>query len=235
MTQAKLLIAIPAYNEALSIKCVVQECKKYGDVLVVNDGSDDQTASVSENAGAMLINKDKNEGYEQALYSGYMFALENKYDTYLTIDADGQLPVSRIPDFCQAITSGSILVVGRRSKIPRISERLLSCFTTSVLGIQDPYCGMKAYNLKKIPDRLKFSYYNSIGTSMLLSVAFLGMPVSSINIDVVARDGTSRFGGVISSELRLLPSTFIGIARIVRMQLFNTFSIFTKSTMTKND
>ena len=74
------LIIIPAFNEELTIGSIVTLAKKYGDVLVVDDGSKDRTSEIARNVGALLIKHNKNMGKGAALNTGFKYALENNYD-----------------------------------------------------------------------------------------------------------------------------------------------------------
>ena len=93
------LIIIPAYNEASTIAHVVEGCSQYCDVLVIDDGSLDETLKESKEAGALVISNEINKGYECSLNVGYTYALAQNYDLMITMDADGQLPSNSIPKF----------------------------------------------------------------------------------------------------------------------------------------
>ncbi|MDN5319832.1 MAG: hypothetical protein PWP49_252 [Thermococcaceae archaeon] len=108
----KTLIVIPAYNEELTIGSVVALAKKYGDVLVVDDGSKDRTSEIAQNAGAIVIRHDVNKGKGAALKTGFGYALANGYDVVVTLDADGQ---HNIPLLLKPILKGEAdLVIGSR-------------------------------------------------------------------------------------------------------------------------
>ena len=209
------LIVIPALNEVDTVAKVVRNCARYCDVLVIDDGSIDNTFKTSAEAGAIVISNGSNKGYEYSLNAGYAYAIKLSYNLMITMDADGQIPPDNIPKFIDAIEAGACLVVGRRRKIPRLCEKILS-FSSSRLGtIFDPYCGMKAYNLNALK-RKAFSNYNSIGTSLALEYVERNLNCENIDIDINKRDGKSKFGGKLLSELKLFPSMFIGNYRLVR-------------------
>jgi glycosyltransferase involved in cell wall biosynthesis len=220
------LIVIPAFDEEATIEKVVLACKKFGKVLVVDDGSKDQTSLVAEKAGALVIISSINKGYDSALNLGYQYALHNNFDVMITIDADGQLPVDRLPFFIKDISNGADIVVGVRSYLPRFCEKFLAIFSKSLLNLQDPYCGMKAYRLDFCLIKKIFSTYNSIGTDLALTIALKGGFISNIPISIKVRSDQSRFGNRIVSEFRLFPSMFFGISRIVlhKLRLRNLFS-----------
>ena len=76
-----IFILIPAFNEEATIFNVVQSCVAIArEVIVVNDGSTDETGNLARKAGATVIDKSKNEGYESALNTGFKFAVERLGD-----------------------------------------------------------------------------------------------------------------------------------------------------------
>lgn len=120
----KPAILIPAYNEGKYIKDVILECRRYGnDIIVVNDGSTDNTGEVlksfSDLSGpkVILIEHETNKGKGEALKTGFQCALENDYCGVVTIDADGQHKVSEIADFLNTVeTNNPDVIVGSRLK-----------------------------------------------------------------------------------------------------------------------
>jgi glycosyltransferase involved in cell wall biosynthesis len=224
----RVLIIIPAFDEDSTIQDVVKKAKKYGDVLVVNDGSKDNTGLLAKNSGATVISNEKNLGYEYSLNIGYLYAIKYEYEIMLTLDADGQLPHYLIPSFISFIEKGFAVVVGKRFTIFRKAEILLAKISFIVSGIADPYCGMKAYDLT-IKKQKYFSRYNSIGTSLVFDYFSLNLPIKNIDITVSDRSGKSKFGGKIISEIRLIPSLFIGSLRLIFLYISRKYyKIFNK-------
>ena len=86
----KFLSIIPAYNEENTIKRVVEGVGNYSDVVVVDDGSIDETSSLAKEAGAIVIKHFRNKGKGAAIKTGVDYALENGYDILLLLDGDGQ-------------------------------------------------------------------------------------------------------------------------------------------------
>ncbi len=76
----KILVVIPAYNEALTIGSVVLLSKKYGDVLVVDDGSTDGTDDIASSSGAHVIKHPQNLGKGKALKTAFEYAVRMGYD-----------------------------------------------------------------------------------------------------------------------------------------------------------
>ena len=93
MSNADLLIIIPAYNEQGRVAQVVQDVKSTlpsADILVIDDGSADDTAAEAADAGALVLSLPVNSGYGVALQTGYKFGVRSGYAIVGQIDADGQ-------------------------------------------------------------------------------------------------------------------------------------------------
>lgn len=121
-----ILAIIPAHNEASRIAPVIRAALKHLPVLVVDDGSTDNTAQVASEAGAMVIRQIPNQGKGAALKAGFHYALEHGFEAMLTLDADGQHDPAEIPLFLDAYAqSHADLIIGTRdfSQMP-FSRRL---------------------------------------------------------------------------------------------------------------
>lgn len=90
MVEHKVAIVIPAFNEEHTIAKVVRSLTGFGTVVVVDDGSEDKTAKIAKENGAVVIYHEKNTGYDSALNTGFNKAFGIKSDAVITIDADGQ-------------------------------------------------------------------------------------------------------------------------------------------------
>jgi glycosyltransferase involved in cell wall biosynthesis len=103
VTGESLLIIIPAYNEEGRVGKVVREVSSTlpgADVLVVDDGSADNTAAEAVEAGAISVSLPVNSGYGAALQTGYKFAVRNRYAIVGQIDADGQHLAEYLANSC---------------------------------------------------------------------------------------------------------------------------------------
>ena len=90
---ARILIIVPAFNEAVNIERTVSEILAQPvpvKVLVINDGSADGTAEIAERAGATVVNLPFNLGIGGAVQTGYRYAFENDFDIAVQVDGDGQ-------------------------------------------------------------------------------------------------------------------------------------------------
>jgi len=103
-TLARLVALIPAHDEAPRIGPVISEALRHLPVVVVDDGSSDDTAAVAAEAGARVIVQLPNRGKGAALRAGFAAALADGCDGVVTLDADGQHDPAEIPLFVAAFT-----------------------------------------------------------------------------------------------------------------------------------
>lgn len=137
---------IPAYNEAERIKKVITETLPFVDeVLVIDDGSDDETAPVSQKAGATVITQ-LHQGYIPAVKRGFRSA---KGDIVVTLDADGEHDPADIPKMVAPVQSKNAdLVLGRRDDIPSVTERFIGAFVKVRVDVHDHGTGFRALTKK---------------------------------------------------------------------------------------
>ncbi|MCB0117118.1 MAG: glycosyltransferase family 2 protein, partial [Caldilineaceae bacterium] len=116
---AKILALIPAFNEAARVAPVVEQARTHLPVLVVDDGSTDDTSTVAQAAGAIVVRQEPNQGKGTALQRGFRYALEEGFDAVLTLDADGQHDPAEMPLFIDTFAAtfpetAPDLIIGRR-------------------------------------------------------------------------------------------------------------------------
>jgi len=113
-----LLVVIPAYNEAANLAAVVADVRASlpgADVLVVDDGSADDTARIGCAAGAKVLRLPVNSGYGVALQTGYKYAVRKGYAKVAQMDADGQHKAAFMPDLLELVEGGAAdIVIGSR-------------------------------------------------------------------------------------------------------------------------
>jgi glycosyltransferase involved in cell wall biosynthesis len=113
-----LLVIVPAWNEEESVGSVVADLVQavpYADVLVVNDGSTDQTSSVARKAGAQVLDLPVNLGVGGAMRAGYKYAYRNGYARAAQHDADGQHDPAAIEPLLRAMDEqGADIMIGSR-------------------------------------------------------------------------------------------------------------------------
>ena len=127
----RILALIPAYNEARHVAGVIAGVKAALPVLVVDDGSSDDTAAQAEAAGATVLRQQPNQGKGAALRAGFRWAVVQGYDAIIMLDADGQHDPNEIPLFLDRYArQGDDLVIGAR----RFSQMPLVRRTTNTIG-----------------------------------------------------------------------------------------------------
>ena len=214
----KIAVVIPAYNEGASIGAVVRGMNNYGDVIVVNDFSTDDTAAAAQSAGAIVITHTTNRGYDAALSTGLSRAFMLSYEIAVTADADGQHTGEAIENALGYIASNSQcdVVLGKRQAFQRISERIYSLYARAVWNIGDPLCGLKAYRLSAFLAR-DFEYTDDfVGTKLVALAIARGRNLHEVSIVTVRRVGESKFGSGLRPNLLILRSMLLAIRLIGR-------------------
>ncbi|WP_236575902.1 glycosyltransferase family 2 protein [Paenibacillus sp. USDA918EY] len=163
----KILVIVPAYNEAEGIAQVIrrlQEDTPYADVLVINDGSSDATGRIARAAGANVIDLTCNLGIGGAVQTGYRYAADHHYDYAVQIDGDGQHNPCDLSRLLSAMSdTGADMVIGSRfitkqgfqsTFARKMGIGLLSTLLSKLTGrtVTDPtsgyrLCGRRAISL----------------------------------------------------------------------------------------
>ncbi len=161
----KVLVIVPAYNEAGCIGDVIDDLRNNfseGDVLVVNDGSRDNTSELARKHGARVVDLPFNLGIGGAMQTGFRYALEGGYDAAIQFDGDGQHKADEIGKILRPWQlEGADLVVGSRflseegftsSVQRRIGAKILSFVVTTLIGkrITDTTSGFRLYDRRAI-------------------------------------------------------------------------------------
>lgn len=155
------LALIPCYNEQQTVASLVQKTKPYVDtVLVVDDGSSDNTPRVAQQAGAVVLSHVQNKGKGAAIKTGFAYALEQGFDDVVTMDGDGQHDPDEIPVILSELRSnGHDLVIGTRfgssTEMPvwrKLGKRVLDYATGFGTGgfVTDSQSGFRGFNKKAV-------------------------------------------------------------------------------------
>ena len=135
-------VVVPAYNEAGRIGPTVGPLLDRFDVLVVDDGSTDDTAIEAREAGACVVEQPENRGYVAALKRGFR---ESTAEVVVTFDADGEHRPEDIDRLVEPILADRLdLVLGSRETVPRPSERLLNRLARLRVDVTDSGTGLRA-------------------------------------------------------------------------------------------
>ncbi len=204
----RLVIIVPAFNEAKTIQKIILDCLAYGDVIVVNDNSNDETQKIAERYATLVINHKKNLGYDCAIETGILEAISKNYDYVLTIDADGEHSTNKIDEIKKLCERGYDLIIGNRSTKNRFIEIIYAYYAKLFWNINDPMCGMKIYNIDMLKRIKPLNSYNSIGTEIMFRFIKSGARYISFDIQVSKRVGKSRMGASLKVNLIILKSIF---------------------------
>jgi len=195
MTNGKIAIFIPAYNEERAIGSTVLMAKKYGTVFVIDDGSADRTAQLAREAGAAVIAHGKNLGYGAALKTALAAARKMDATAFVFIDADGQHDADEIPivaapvldgkaDLCQGSRFLGKFVsapVGRREGVAFINK-----LTSAHNGKKevDAQCGFRSFSKKAAEKIVIASDKYAGGSEIVASVQHSGLRVVEVPVHV---------------------------------------------------
>ncbi len=194
-SRKRTLAIIPCRNEEATIGSVVLKTKRFvNEVLVVDDGSDDDTKKIAKEAGATVISHKKNRGKGAAIRTGFQFARENDFDYVVTMDGDGQHNPLEIPALLENVVNNGHDIsigfrVGNNSEMPmwrRVGKRVLDYTTSMGTGgyVTDSQCGFRAFNKKayeSIAPKLKGEAF-SVESEQLIQAHQLGLKVANTNV-----------------------------------------------------
>ncbi|HEV2005224.1 MAG TPA: glycosyltransferase family 2 protein [Candidatus Limnocylindrales bacterium] len=206
MATSSFLVLVPAHNESARIGAVVGAALRSLPVLVVDDGSTDDTAQVAEAAGATVVVQSPNQGKGAALRSGFRWAIEEGFEAIVTLDGDGQHDPAEIPGFLGAYARRTVsgdpteLIIGQRhfSSMPpvrRVANILGTVVLSAALGrwIPDNQSG---YRL--IGRRLMNAMLDSREDGFALEVEMIAVclrehwPINWVPIRTIYADETSH-------------------------------------------
>ena len=158
----KVLLIIPAYNEALNIEKTIKDIKSNTnyDYIIINDCSKDSTKEICEKNNFNYFSLPMNYGLTSGIQLGMKYAYLNGYDIAVQFDGDGQHKAKYVKDLVKEIEEkncdvaiGSRFVTKKKPKSMRmIGSRLISATIRITTGkkIKDPTSGMRAFNKKVI-------------------------------------------------------------------------------------
>ena len=166
MKSAPILVILPAYNEGLNIARTVRKILAQlpsVDVLVINDGSADDTTAEARAAGAQVLELPFNVGIGAAVQAGFQFAAAKEYEVVLRNDGDGQhAPASNL-DLLASLEANDVdVVIGSRfisaqgdygtPLMRRLGSAILARLLSTIIGqrVTDPTSGCSAYNQRAI-------------------------------------------------------------------------------------
>lgn len=216
--KSRFLTALPVFNEASSVTSVLDEVRRFSDhVLVVDDGSTDGTVELlSERTDIRVVRHEANRGYGAALLTAFQFAIDQGYETLVTIDCDGQHEPQRIPRFVAAckdvdIVSGSrYLKQYPQDNAPPAQRRYINHLITSEINeglnlqLTDAFCGFKSYRVNALSGlRLTEAGYG-MPLQLWIEAAAHNLRIIELPVPLIYLDAKRSFGGALdAAETRL--------------------------------
>ena len=214
-------VVIPAFNAANTIGALVRTVKQQGlPVIVINDGSSDNTAPIASGEGAVVISHLRNEGKGRALRTGFEHALRAQYDGVITMDSGGQQDPAEIPELIRtAERQHAGMVVGNRMAtatmpwLRRVVNRTLSHIVSTVARqpIPDSQSGFRLIRKEVLSSLSLTSRRFEIETELLWAAAKRRWKVVFVPVRTTydkhsrhirpVRDGL-RFFGIVLRYLR---------------------------------
>lgn len=206
----KICVIIPTYNEGNAIAKLAREIRQQElDLLVIDDGSGDNTYRVAKENGATVLRNLNNEGKGASLIKGFNYALNRGYDAVITMDGDGQHLPEEIPYFIsKAARSDSGILIGNRMRKKKnmpfvrvVTNKFMSSLISFLAkqNIPDTQCGfrlIKKIVLQKI--KLQTSKYET-ESEIIIKASRLGFKIESIPIKTVYKGQKSQINPIIDT------------------------------------
>ncbi len=216
-----VLVLIPAYNEGKVLSSVIKSVQKEGwkHILVVDDGSTDNTYKEAKQAKATVLRLAINRGKGAAVKTGFSAAKKLGVDIVVTIDADGQHNPKDIQRLVDKIIEGNDVVLGVRNfderHIPRLKalgNKIGNVFTWMLYGlwVSDSQSGIRAYNKKAIHSIIIYNDRYEFESEIVREIARTKLSFSEISITVrySVYDQNKRnkqsWGNAVKTMLRLM-------------------------------
>ncbi|MBS3760509.1 glycosyltransferase family 2 protein [Halodesulfurarchaeum sp.] len=198
------LAVIPAYNESETIGTVIDGTEQYVDsVVVVDDGSTDETVRKARDHGAAVLKHAFNTGVGGAVRTGYRYAIEQDFDFVVQVDADGQHDPDQIPRLLDAATDAD-MVIGSRylndsyreySFVRKLGIRFFTEMVNTLGGVEitDVTSGFRVYRVSALESILHHSDKHW-AVEQTLEAAQRDFEIVEVSTEIPTRgDGDSQF------------------------------------------
>lgn len=250
----RTLVAIPCYNEELAIGSLVLRAKRYAtQVIVIDDGSQDQTVEVAREAGAAVLTHGKNQGKGAAIRNAFRYAWEKGFDAVVLMDGDGQHDPDEIPTLFEPVLrrDGNAADIalgfrfGGRTEMPmwrRMGKRVLD-YATAAGGakvVTDSQCGYRAFGKRAIQEMatgLREDGFGSESEQLLLAqsaqLSLQNVPITCKyeGIDGSTKGPIQHATSVLTSLLEMVtarrPLLCLGLPSLVLIIVAGALAIYT--------
>jgi glycosyltransferase involved in cell wall biosynthesis len=202
--QVQTAAIIPAYQDEKHIGDIVRRTReRLGHVLVIDDGSTDQTAQCAREAGAEVIVHDENRGKGEALKTGLGHWFDQEVTWVILLDSDGQHLPEEVDRFLAAASSATqpTFFIGNRMNnvtampsVRRVVNRYMSNQISRVCRqeIPDTQCGFRMLDRQLIPELLGGGHRFDYETEVLIIASRKGYRIESVPITTVYTDQVSK-------------------------------------------
>ena len=233
MKKDKVLIVIPAYNEAENIEKVLKEIKKdidYADILVINDCSKDNTKEIVEKNGVKCITNVFNMRYAWAVQTGIKYAYQNDYDYVIQMDADGQHIAKEAEKMYKEMLKGETdIVIGSRYLVDtgypcpffrkigtKFFSWLIKIFTHK--KIADPLSGFQCLNKDVIKLYAGCGNYPEFpDANLVIDMLLQGYKIKEVPVKMRLREnGESMHSGIIKPIKYMIRQFYECIVLVVK-------------------
>ena len=196
----KIWVVIPAFNEQGTLGVILDELKEKSElILVVDDGSTDNTSSVARQRGVRLIRNEQNYGKGVSLKKGIKYLLDNEeFDYILTMDADRQHAPAEIDKFLEQAKQSQYFVVGNRMANPEgmpmvriLTNKFMSWLISKIMQqrIPDTQCGFRLIK-REVLENISIETDNyQIESEILIKAARGGFSIKSIPVKSIYFQG----------------------------------------------
>ena len=203
-------ILIPVYNEFKEIGRLVESLKRKGlPVVVIDDGSTDDSGGIAKQKGAVVIRHDQNQGKGRSLQDGFEYVLKNNYDGVITIDGDGQHDINDIDQFISKAKEHPLSVItGTRMDDSKgmpfvrfVTNRMMSWMISTLCkqNIPETQCGFRLIS-REVLNELKLTSSDfEIETEVLIKASKKGFKIYSVPIKTIYRDEASKINPLLDT------------------------------------
>jgi glycosyltransferase involved in cell wall biosynthesis len=200
----KICIIIPALNEEKNLKKVLVKLNKIGKTIVINDNSFDLTKKISKKFSYKVITNKHRLGYDKSIRKGMEYVIKNEktFKYILTADADGQHYNIPIKNALKKLNTYD-LIIFKRDKLNRISERIIDFISSILFSIKDPISGAKLYKVDVIKKKIFMLDKEKDYVGMFFFKLFNKNKICNIKINVNKKNKNSSFGEGLKINLKI--------------------------------
>lgn len=219
-------VIIPTYNESKEIAGLINRIIKMGlSVIIIDDGSSDDTAKIAQACGAIVLRNVSNSGKGASLIKGYSFAIEQGFDAVISMDGDGQHSCDDIKAFIdKAQNPQNAVIIGNRMAsikdmpVLRIMTNRFTSWLISLIikqDIADTQCGFRLIKKDALTKMNLSTTKYETESEILIKAARLGFKIESIPIKTIYTGQKSQINPFIDTLrfLRFIILHFLGVSK----------------------